>query len=324
MARGHMISSELVEKGTYTSVCEIDSKKRDNLCAEYGLKGYADFDDMLKNEELDILIIGTPHAVHLEPAVKAMEKGVNVLIEKPLEVTLDRCQKIIDAEKRTGAKVYIGHMQRFINENVRSKQILESKRLGDPFHIHDTIYMQYFTQGRPKWFHKKEISGGGIIWTHGCHQIDRNSWMFGSRVEKVFADIRYHETKTDLDSHVELLLYFENGAKSNIQIDGYCGWKNEVEIFCSNGFIKYSQGAGMTVMENVCDRDVYGKNTVEEINFPEYNYAFATEVEEFIDLIDSGKEITLSSEYGMYIVAVIEAAYKSGREQRIVKMSEVL
>ena len=160
--------------------------------------------------------------------------------------------------------------------------------------------------------------------THGVHFIDRDGWFFDSRVEKVFARIRYHEEKSNLDSHIELFLYFQNGCQSNIIISGYGGSDSSTEIFCKNGFLSYSMDKPITVRENISDTEVYGKNTEEKINVQDKKYPFALEIEDFIESIDTGKDITITSEYGQYVIAVVEAAFLSGREGRIVKLSEIL
>ena len=173
------------------AICDIDEEKFENKFlsgnidvgnAQYDFSKYrlyTDIDDMLEKEELDIVDIALPTYLHAEVSVKALNKGINVLCEKPMALTVEECRKMIEAAEKNNRKLMVAQCLRFWPEYEYLKECVETKRFGD-------VLSGYFFRGgsTPKWSYqnwllKKEKSGGVILDQH-IHDVDMINWLFGT------------------------------------------------------------------------------------------------------------------------------------------------
>src|SRR5262245_4372169 len=110
----------------------FDTRKEaaEKFAAEYNCKAYTDLDTMLAEPKLSIVTIATPSGAHMEPAVAAAKAGKHVIVEKPLEITLKRCDRIIDACERAGVQLGAIFPSRFHDSSVKIKRAIEAGRFG--------------------------------------------------------------------------------------------------------------------------------------------------------------------------------------------------
>ena len=130
---------------------------------EYGCQGYEDFDAFLGNPAIQIVTICTPSGAHMEPAVEAAQAGKHVLVEKPLEITLARCDAIIDACAKAGVQLGAIFPSRFSAANLALKAAIDAGRFGR-LTLGDTYVkwwrtQQYYDSGN--WRGTWQLDGGG-------------------------------------------------------------------------------------------------------------------------------------------------------------------
>lgn len=195
MGRGHLdIYIEMMEKEypvELVAICDIDEDKFEgkfmpgNLnvgmgdydFSKYNL--YTDYDEMLEKEELDYVDIALPTYLHAEATIKALNKGIHVLCEKPMALNVKECQEMIDAAKANDKKLMIGQCLRFWPEYEYLKECVDSDKYGK-------VISGYFFRGgtTPKWSYEnwlltKEKSGGVLLDQH-VHDVDTINWLFGT------------------------------------------------------------------------------------------------------------------------------------------------
>ncbi len=178
-------------KAELVAICDVDEAKLASGKSTQGnikigssdidvssYKLYKDMEDMIKNESLDYVDLCLPTYIHGEMAVRAMEAGMNVFCEKPMSISSDDCQRMIDTAKRTGKSLMIGHTLRYWNVYEYAKACIDDKRYGD-------VVSGYFFRGggTPKWSWEnwlltKEKSGGCLLDQH-VHDVDTINWLFG-------------------------------------------------------------------------------------------------------------------------------------------------
>ena len=138
---------------------------------EYGM-------DLIKNEELDIVHICLPSYMHAEHAIAALEKGMNVFVEKPVCLTEEDCQALLDAEKRSGKKVMVGQVVRSFKEYKFLKEAYDSGRYGKL----KSMVMQRISGdvrwGFENWFQDEKKSGSVVLDLH-VHDLDFIRYMLG-------------------------------------------------------------------------------------------------------------------------------------------------
>lgn len=219
--------------------CDRVPQLADGLAAEFGCRAYHDLDAMLADERVQVVVIGTPSGVHMEPAVKAAKAGKHVIVEKPLEITLKRCDKIIEACRAAKVTLSTIFPSRFHDSVVAIKKAVEAGRFGR-LTVGDAYVKWYRTQqyyDSGKWRGTWELDGGGALMNQAVHSVDLLLWLMGP-VEEVTAHAATlaHE-RIAVEDTVAATLRFKSGALGVIEATtaAYPGYLKRIEIHGSAG-----------------------------------------------------------------------------------------
>ena len=160
---------------------------------------YADYRELLDREKPDIASIAVPTKAHVEVACEAMSRGVHVLVEKPLALTVEEGRTIIDAAKKYDTKLSVGHIERFNPAIIELKRRLREEELGRIFQVRARRVSPF--PGR--------IQDVGVILDMASHDIDVIRHIVGSEVDRVYAETarRAHASCEDL---LSAILHFSN------------------------------------------------------------------------------------------------------------------
>lgn len=180
---------------------------------------FADVAEMLKQPEVDVVVVCTPSGAHLEPAVAAAEAKRHVVVEKPLEITLERCDRIIEACDRNGVRLCTIFPSRFADANVVLKRAVESGRFGRLTLGETTCKwwrpQSYYDEGG--WKGTLALDGGGALMNQAIHSVDLLLWMMGPvRLLAGFTAMLAHE-RIEVEDTAVACLRFANGALGVIQ-----------------------------------------------------------------------------------------------------------
>jgi len=159
---------------------------------EYGM-------DLLEQEELDAVHICLPSYLHTDHAIKAMRKGVHVFIEKPVCLTMEECERLLEARKSAKGSIFVGQVVRFFDEYNYIKEIYQDKIFGNLEAINLQRLSGDVTWGFEDWFHKEEKSGTVITDLH-VHDIDFLRYLLGEPDH--IDDVMVREDKNGLIHHV--------------------------------------------------------------------------------------------------------------------------
>jgi UDP-N-acetyl-2-amino-2-deoxyglucuronate dehydrogenase len=216
-----------------------DKSKVDAFCSEFGGHAYDDLAAMLKDPSIDIVTICTPSGAHLEPGIAAARAGKHVLVEKPLEVTTKRCDRLIaECDKHN---VYLGTIfpSRFHRSAILMKSAVEQGRFGS-ICVADAIVkwfrtQQYYDSG--KWRGTWALDGGGALMNQAIHSVDLLLWLMGPvRAVNAMTALRAHE-RIEVEDTAVATLEFESGALGTIVATtaAYPGTLKRIEIAGSGG-----------------------------------------------------------------------------------------
>ena len=175
---------------------------------------YTDLRPVLNRKDVDAVIVTTPSGAHMEPAVAAAEAGKHVVVEKPLEVTLERCDHIIDACSRNGVKLCTIFPSRFGDANRALKSTVESGRFGRLTLGETTCKwwrpQSYYDEGG--WKGTKALDGGGALMNQAIHNVDLLLWLMGPATHvTAFTATLAHE-RIEVEDTAVACLRFANGA----------------------------------------------------------------------------------------------------------------
>lgn len=216
-----------------------DASKANAFTSQYGGLPYDNLQTMLANPDLDIVTICTPSGAHMEPGIAAARAGKHVLVEKPLEVTTNRCDRLIkECDKHD---VYLGTIfpSRFHRSAILMKQAVEQGRFGK-IAVADAIVKWYRTQqyyDSGAWRGTWQFDGGGALMNQAIHSVDLLLWIMGPvRSVTAMTALRAHE-RIQVEDTAVAALEFASGALGNIVATtaAYPGSLKRIEIVGSQG-----------------------------------------------------------------------------------------
>ena len=218
VARLHADALKEIENVAFTAACSRSLSKAESFAAEYGATPFDNITSMIMESELDLVIICTPHPNHVEPTVEALEAGAHVLVEKPFASSLQDCDIMIDAARRTGLKLGVISQRRWYPPTLRVKNAIDQGKIGKP--VLGTINMlgwrdeAYYEsdQWRGSW----DMEGGGVMVNQAPHQLDLFCWLMGPINEVYGHWDNLNHPYIEVEDTALAIVKFKNGAIGNI------------------------------------------------------------------------------------------------------------
>ncbi|HMO13501.1 MAG TPA: Gfo/Idh/MocA family oxidoreductase [Pirellulaceae bacterium] len=200
---------------------------------------FGSLQEMLADQNIQVVTICTPSGAHLEPAVAAAQAGKHVVIEKPLEVTLERCDTIIQACKQAGTLLSVVFQSRFHGAVQRLKHAIESGRFGTVVLANAYVKwyrtQEYYDSGA--WRGTWHLDGGGALMNQAIHNIDLLLWMMGPVTELTAFTATLGHERIEVEDTAVASLRFKNGALGSIEAttSAFPGSLKRIEIYGSQG-----------------------------------------------------------------------------------------
>jgi len=245
----HLAAIATVPDATLVAVCDIDPGRLATASAATGVPGFADLDQLLDEVRPDVVHICTPHHLHADQAIRALDRGVHVILEKPLAHTRDEADRLLDAATRSGAKIAVCFQNRYNRPVERAKEILDSGELGAvlgasavvPWHRTAAYY-----EDRP-WRGRWETGGGGLLMNQAIHTIDLVQWLVGEPLEASGSiSTRALAEVIEVEDTAELRIVHAGGATSTVYatVAGVANLPVTIDVVCELGTL--SLGAELT------------------------------------------------------------------------------
>ena len=211
----------------------------DRLAASTGCKAYHDLDQMLADPNVDVVTICTPSGAHQDPAVAAANAGKHVIVEKPLEVTLEKCDAIISACEKNNVKLGVIFPSRFHESSLLLKQAVDQNRFGR-LTVGDAYVKWYRTQeyyDSGAWRGTWALDGGGALMNQAIHSVDLLTWLMGPVVEITAQTATLAHENIEVEDVAMATLRFASGALGVIEATtaAYPGALKRIELHGSEG-----------------------------------------------------------------------------------------
>lgn len=313
-------------------------KQAEDAAEELGVKLYSDYNELLKNEELDAVVIALPNNLHVQAVEDSLAAGIkNILLEKPIANTVDEAKHIIEICANAGAMLLIGHHRRSSAKHRFLKEIMESGRLGNVVGIQSTYAIakphDYFNM---EW---RVTKGGGPLLINAIHDFDDLNFVTGMTPHKVYAIARNSIRGNEVEDSVTVMIDYKEGVTASYFIsDGTPGpwsydltagenetfshWlgENSMQIYGTEGSFGFPNMDLYTY-----DPDAYGWDKplkhehfeVEDVN------PMTAELEHFVDLC-LGREETIrcTGEDGLATLKVITAIFDSLETGQVITLDD--
>jgi UDP-N-acetyl-2-amino-2-deoxyglucuronate dehydrogenase len=187
MAQVHAQALKNIEETELVAVQSRNTEKASATADRFGVKAYSDIAEMIKRERVQVVVICTPHPAHRAAAIVAMENGAHVLSEKPLAVSLDDCDAMMETAATYNKQLGMISQRRFYPSCRRIKQAIDAGKLGTPMLGSVIMYgwrdENYYNSDPWRGSWKQE--GGGVLVNQAPHQLDLLLWYMGSEMEEL-------------------------------------------------------------------------------------------------------------------------------------------
>jgi predicted dehydrogenase len=319
---------QAMQKGTLVACCSRNQDKAEAFARKYDCKGYSNMQDFLAHPELEIVSICTPSGFHLEPALEVAEAGKHLIIEKPLEVTLERCDRIIEVCERKNVKLAGIFQTRFYDVAQVMKQTIDEGRFGTLI-LGDAYVKWYRTQeyyDTGGWHGTRKLDGGGALMNQSIHAIDLLQWFMGS-IDSIcaFTDTRGHE-RIEVEDVSVAALRFTNGALGIIEGSTavFPGFLKRIEISGTQGSAILEEQSfkawtfseereeDQEIRERFVTKTKTGGGAADPaaISFHGHQRQF----ENMIEVLETGKHPLVDGQEARKAVEIVLAIYQSARE----------
>lgn len=315
--------------GELHSVFDLRQESADKLAGEFGAKGYSNIDEFLADPELEIVTVGTPSGAHLEPSLAALNAGKHVICEKPLEITTERIDQLVDAAEKNGKTLAAVLNRRFHPGMDAFKKAADGGRFGQLTSA--SAYVKWYRDqayyDSAGWRGTWALDGGGALMNQSIHTVDALLYLAGP-VKSVQANTAClaHE-RIEVEDIVVAIVEFESGARGVIECST-CTWSKDghparVQLSGTEGSVFLADEAfEIWDFMNATPEDEevrsnfmkgaeagLGANDPKAINFYQHQRNF----EEVVQAIHEGREPSTSAAEARKSVALIQAIYESAQ-----------
>jgi predicted dehydrogenase len=320
MGRNHLRVISNHPETSLAAIADTDPAALDAAVAQTGAKGFADPLAMIAEAELDGVVIAAPTTAHVALALAAIDRGMTLLVEKPLAATVEDGLTIVAAARKRGVRVQVGHVERYNPAVLEMGRLLRAGWLS-------TIYAITSRRAGP---FPARIRDVGVTVDLGTHDVDMLSWIAGERPVRVYAETaqRLHASHEDLTFG---LLHFPSGATGFLDVD----WLTPVK---RRSLVAVGE-EGMFELDYLTQRLTFTRSNVER---PQMIGGYATtfsgdvaeipiqnveplraQLDEFVRVLRTGERPYVDGEDGLWAVAMANALLTAAAERRPIDLTDL-
>jgi predicted dehydrogenase len=339
MGKSHLKDIAALENTELVSVCDVNRVAADQYASEYNVTPYYDYHDLLQHQPLDAILIATPHSFHPATSIVALERGIHVLVEKPIAIQVKEARPMIAAyerarEQHPNLKFGVVFMQRTYGYWRAIKSMIDEGQLGrlvrTTWLITDWFRTQsYYDNGgwRATW----KGEGGGVLLNQCPHNLDLYQWLVGmpKRVTGFVSLGKYH--RIEVEDEVTGYFEHENDMIGHfITSTGESPGTNRLEIVGENGKLVY-ENQKLTFFRNqrsMFEQIKSAPGGFDAVPFEKVDVAYEHHgqpghrfiIENFANAILHGEPLTVPAEEGLHSLMLGNAILLSSLEGRPIEL----
>ncbi|MBP1964523.1 Gfo/Idh/MocA family protein [Paenibacillus aceris] len=290
-----------LEEVDIVALCDTSAENREKFAAKFDLddvKHFTNYREMLDESELDAVVICSPHTMHFQQVTDVLNKGLHVLIEKPMTCSSEEAEMLIATAERAGKVMQVSYQRHFQPEFLFIREAIASGQIGKLTSITASLYQEWkqFTTGL--WRQVPVLSGGGMLMDSGSHIIDVLLWTTGLTPAQVKPNLHLQGAPVEIDSFTSIR--FEEGAVAGLNIIGFAPCWHETYVFCGeDGGIFYDNGK-ITIQR-------FGQKPV----VPELPKQKTNQDKSFIDAVLGRHEVKVPGTFALKVVKLTEMIYQA-------------
>jgi predicted dehydrogenase len=211
MSGGWAASHEVLgDRGRVVAAVDLEAARAEKVAQRIpGARAETDYHKIMDEVEAALLIL--PHYAHHPVAMDFLKAGKHVLVEKPMANTEEECLEMIEAADKGKRVLMVGYVLRYHPQFLKLKELLDSKRYGDLFHM--SMWTEQYSKFPPDhWVARAKTVGGGQLFSHGCHYIDLLLWYLGDPISGVHVGTNYGTPWMEGEGTSNVAIKFASGA----------------------------------------------------------------------------------------------------------------
>lgn len=312
-----------IEGASLVAVADPRAEVTSQFAAQVsGVNVYTDYHDLLRYPNIQGVIVASPTSTHRDVVIDAAQAGKAIFCEKPTALTLTATDEMLDAVKQAGVVFQVGFMRRFDSAYADAKRKIDAGLIGDPVNIRSIGRDPFRTSLE---FANPAVSGGLIV-DMGIHDFDAIRWLMNDDVQRVYSEVTslvYPELLDvgDVDT-AQITVRFERGGLGNVEVSrtAIYGYDIQCEVIGSKGTLQIGYLRETPVL--VLNKEGVHHDVVP--HFPQrFGRAYTTQIEHFIDCLQTGKTPIVRPEDARAALQAVIAARLSHLEGRVVNVNEV-
>lgn len=295
-----------IEHSNVIAACSRTEKNREKFSSRFDVPVFPTFEELIAHDDIQAISICTPSGAHLEYAIKAAEAGKHVIVEKPIEVTVERGQKLVQSCEKNEVKLAVIYQNRYSNAVVKLKQAVDSGKIGKPVMARGSVKwfrdQDYYSESG--WRGTLDLDGGGALINQSIHTIDLLIWILGT--PKIVFGMKGTLTHSGIEAEDNLVasLQFKNEALGLFEASTSIvpAQSRTIEINGSKG-TAFLKGDEFTL--SLHEETLTEKSKKSEENF------HTKQFREIVDAILNDEQPPVSGAEALQSLAVVETIYAS-------------
>jgi predicted dehydrogenase len=301
------------------AVCDVNHKAARDMSRALGVPYFSSYEELLKNDEVEAVLLSTPHHLHCPMTLAAAARKKHVLVEKPIANNLADALKMQQACAEANVRLTVNYSFRYLGKIRKARQLVADGALGDIVGIqminHQYKDPGYWTGARSNspddWRASKEKCGGGYLIMNVCHVIDYVSYLTGLGFDRVYSEYATLGSQVEVEDIISVSFRMSNGAIGSIAASSIMrgAFQTEERIWGTNGsLIVRPEGLSFYSTRPIDGKrpgKLYDLNKVTDGNWT------AAWVQAFAEAVRSNKEPEVSFREGWNNLAFIQRAYES-------------
>lgn len=288
-------------------ICDPEVACREEAVRLYGVRPYATIEQVLSDDDVHAVVVATPTQTHAPLALRCLEAGKHVVVEKPMCLTTREADELIEASRRKRRLLTVRHNRRWDADYLAVKDVIAQGLLGTVL-VLDAAFNALI---RPSGWRARADMGGGELVDWGCHLVDQVLQLMPAAPRSVFAHIDSRGWDVEVETYARLWLKFADGAIAEIEASNI-SWlpRPRWHVLGETGSLVYSQGR-FRLRTNLEDRE-FAPPASQDMAF----YAGVAEA------LKDGKEPPVKPEEVRRTIAVLEAAFVSATSGQPVPLDD--
>ena len=309
MGKHHASQMNGNESIELVAVCDIDEERTKVAKEDFpNINTYNALDDMLEKEEFELLAVVLPHNMHAPIAIQALRAGKNVIVEKPMCITIDEATRMIDAARAKDLMLTVYHQRRWDADFWTLRDLTRSGVIGKIFHVE--MWGGGYGRPNPNWWRSVKWVSGGHFYDWGAHFID---WLLNIMPDRIVNVTGYFHKRVWMDisneDHVQAVVRYADGAVADIQMSSIAKvGKPRWRVLGEYGAI-VAEGGGFKVYSEVPGEEK--ERQVGHHGRPGPGY-----YQNIVAHLREGEELIVKPEEARRVIAIMDLAEKSNISHR--------